>query len=191
MKNAVGFCLLIVISAATVSGQSHPKAAAKIRTDFSGTWLLDRSKSSAELTNSASRSIKILHQDPEFQLIRDSEINGQTKTLELTYYTDGRGEKNKRIFGLLTSGQPPKALNDNELTESHTVWNGNKLVTRSTFSTTIAGRRLEFEEREEWKLSKDGMTLTQTSSMIFRQGDGTFIPANRPDMKSVYNRLPD
>ena len=77
--------------------------------------------------------------------------------------------------------------------KSKTTWSGNKLVTRSTLRSLIAGRELEFDIIDEWKLSQDGKTLTQTSRTVFNpdSSTGVFIPANRPDIKRVYNRVPD
>ncbi len=82
---------------------------------------------------------------------------------------------------------------DKDVTKSKTTWSGNKLVTRSTLRSLIAGRVLEFDIIDEWKLSQDSKTLRQTSRTVFRQdtSGGVFVPANRPDTKRVYNRVPD
>ncbi len=109
------------------------------------------------------------------------------------YYSDGRGETNPTIMFLSTGTDMNRQGTDKDTTKSKTSWSGNKLVTRTTLSNLIAGRRLEFEVVDEWKLSKDGKVLTQTSKTIFRQdsANAVFIPASRPDSKKVYARLRD
>jgi len=80
-------------------------------------------------------------------------------------------------------------------TKSKTIWSGNKLITHSrlTGRILIGGQLLEFEIIDEWKFSADGKTLTQTSRTASRRdmSGAIFVPTNRPDIKRVYNRVPD
>ena len=48
---------------------------------------------------------------------------------------------------------------------------------------------LEYELIDEWKLSADGKTLTQTSRMVFQQTSNAFFPFGVPETKRVYNRV--
>ena len=137
--------------------------------------------------------MKIVHHDPELRVTHQTERNGQINTRDFLYYTDDRGETNPTTMFLSTGTDMNRQGADKDTTRSKPSWSGNKLVTRTTLSSVIAGRRMEFEVVDEWKLSSDGKSLTQTSKTLFRQdaSEGLFIPARRPDTKRVYNRVPD
>ena len=166
-------------------------AAQQSKPNFSGTWTLDRKKSNVqELV--PDRPLRIKHTDPEFRYTSLIETNGQTKTgQEFVYYTDGRGEKNVAI-SFITSQQSPSSKQDlTGQTESKTKWHGNAIVTTAVLRINVAGYTLDFNMVDEWKISADGQTLTQTTKLVYLggTGQGTFVPANRPDTKKVYNRI--
>ena len=163
----------------------------KSKPDVSGSWLLDVKKSnSVGLTSRPDFPVKISHQDPELRLTLASESKGQLVERESVYFTDGRGEENQATTMLTTNpGAPPRDL-QKEKTKSTTRWSGNKIVTRSLLQLQAGGRVIEFELIDEWKLSADGKTLTQTTKTVYLQSSGgAFIPAMAPDKKRVYNRV--
>jgi hypothetical protein len=160
--------------------------------DPTGSWMLDPKRSNVGKSAQPDLPLKITYRDPELRIKRIYDHNGQTVEREFIYYSDGRGETNPATMILSTTPDKNARDLDNQVTNSKTRWNGNKLVTRSIIRNPIAGHMLEFEFIDEWKLSEDGKTLTQTSRTVFRPGsDSVFIPANVPDPKRVYNRVPD
>ena len=76
------------------------------------------------------------------------------------YFTDGREVSNKDPFG-------------GQMVKSKTKWDGDKLVSRIVTRRMMAGRPVDMDIIEEWKLSKDGKTLTKKVVIIF--------PKNAPD----------
>ncbi|HWP55369.1 MAG TPA: hypothetical protein VN476_14670 [Pyrinomonadaceae bacterium] len=174
---------LSVACAAIIYGQGnklHPKP------DLSGTWALDRSRSNLVNSSSAYDEIKISHHDPELKIVRTMHINGQPEQRELTYYTDGRGETNPTIIWL-SADPDPKSPHPAE-TKSKTKWSGERIVTRTTLRLMAGTHVIEEDVVDEWKLSADGKTLTQTTRHILPASTVTavVVPANRPDDKRVY-----
>ena len=191
MRTVVGvFCFVTLCTFGMTQAAARSKQ--KTKPDFTGQWLLDPAKSNVGPSSTPDRPFKIVHHDPELRITHFSESNGQTTERNSVYYTDGRGESNATTMFLSTSTDMNPQGHDKDVTKSKTTWSGNKVVTRSTLRSVIAGRQLEFEVIDEWKLSDDGNTLTQSSRTVFRQdtSSGIFIPARRPDTKKVYNRVP-
>lgn len=189
MMKCAMLCFAVAALACPLKAQNK---AAKPKADLSGTWLLDAKKSnSVGLTSRPDLPIKISHQDPELRITLTAESNGQLVERNFVYFTDGRGEENEATAMLTTNpGAPPRDLRK-ERTKSTTRWSGgNKIVTRSLLQLQAGGRVVEFELVEEWKLSSDGKTLTQTTKTVYLQSSGgAFIPAMAPDKKRVYNRV--
>jgi len=176
--------IILALASGIVAQQSKP--------DFSGTWMLDRKKSNVqELV--PDRPLRITHSDPEFRYASLIEENGQTKDgQEFVYYTDERGEKNASVMFMMSPQNPSSTtLNMNQQTASKTKWHGNAIVTTAVLRSIVAGYTLDFNVIDEWKLSADGQTLTQTTRLVYlgSSAPGGFIPANRPDTKKVYNRI--
>jgi hypothetical protein len=119
--------------------------------------------------------------------------NGQLTAQDFVYYTDGRGETNPPLLALTTNPGVNRQADVKDATKSKTSWSGNKVVTRSTLRNLIGGHLLEFEIIDEWKLSTDGKTLSETSRPVFHQdAPGTiFVPGTEPEIKRVFNRVPD
>lgn len=186
-------CAVILIAA--VAGSAQDKQANKstqTKPDLSGTWLLDPKKSN--ISGPTSRSdlpMKISHYDPEFRITYMSQSNGQPVERDFVYFTDGRGETNPATTLLTTDPQTatPRDV-AKEMTKSKTRWGGNKIVTRSRLSLTLAGNVVEFEVVDEWTLSADGKSLTQTSKTVFIQSSSRmFVPATALGKKRTYNRI--
>jgi hypothetical protein len=183
------FCFVLICALGTTSALAQVKQTARAKPDLSGTWLLDPKKSNVGPSAKPEKPLKISHHDPELRITHMVASNGQK---DFVYYTDGRGETNATTM-FLSTGTDVKLPGNKDVTKSKTKWSGDKVVTRFTLTSLIAGHPVEFEIIDEWKLSKDGQTLTQTSRTVFRQdmSGGIFVPANRPDIKRVYNRVPD
>ena len=186
------FCFILICAVGTSLAQQKQRAA-KTKPDFTGTWLLDPSRSNVGPSRTPDRPLQITHHDPELKITRMVEHNGQVTGQDLIYYSDGRGETNPTTMFLSTSTDVNPQRHDKDVTKSKTSWSGNKLVTRSTLRSLIASRELEFDIIDEWKLSQDGKALTQTSRTVFNpdSSPGVFIPANQPDIRRVYNRVRD
>lgn len=188
IRKSALLCLALIAFASPLGAQSKP---AKPKPDLTGSWLLDFKKSpSVGLNSRPDLPIKISHQDPELRITLTSERNGQMVEHNFVYFTDGRGEENEPTVRLTTNPSvPPRAL-QKERTRSTTRWSGNKIVTRSLLQLQAGGRVVEFELVDEWKLSSDRKTLTQTTKTVYLQSTGgAFIPAMAPDKKRIYNRV--
>lgn len=195
MKEIVNaFCFALISALITLPAPVLGKQkTTKPKPDLTGTWLLDRTKSNIGPPLVPDQPLKIVHRDPELRITHRVQSNGQSVERDFVYYSDGRGETNLTTMFLSTGTDMNKPGSDKDVTKSKTKWDGDKLVTRSILRNVIGGHPLEFDIIDEWKLSKDEKTLTQTSRTIFRQdmSGGIFVPANRPDNKRVYNRVPD
>jgi hypothetical protein len=64
------------------------------------------------------------------------------------------------------------------------------VITRAIIHSVVGGHVVEYDVTDEWKLSKDGKTLTQTTRLNLRQDSmsNIYIPSGRPDIKRVYRR---
>lgn len=187
------FCLILACtSTATLQNEKkNPKVVN--RPDLTGIWLLDRKVSNVGKSTLPDLPLKITYRDPELTIARLYNHNGQMVKREFVYYTDGRGETNQSEILLITSPKIDVRDLDKQVTRSKTRWRGKKVVTSSIIRNSVGGRMLEFEAIDEWKLSEDGKTLTQTSRTVFLSvpSDALFIPATAPDTKRVYNRVPN
>jgi hypothetical protein len=188
------FCFVLICALGATGTQAQPKQkVTSPKPDFSGSWQLDTAKSNVGPSVTSDQPLKITHHDPELRVTRMVANNGQVTGRDFVYYTDGRGETNPTIVFLSTGTDMNRQGRDKDVTKSKTTWTSNKLVTRSIVRSLIGGQVLEFEIIDEWKLASNGKTLTQSSRTVFRQdmSGAIFVPANRPDMKRVYNRVPD
>ena len=189
MKSAL-LCFAVAAFASPLAAQNKP---AKPRPDLTGAWLLDTRKS--DIKGPTSRwdlPMKVSHRDPEFRITHMGESKGQVIELEFLYFTDDRGEANPATTLFTTDPQTlqPGVVAKQE-TRSKTSWSGNRIVVRSQQRMTVADHVLEFEIVDEWQLSSDGNTLTQTLKTVFHEPPaGTVLmPAPKADKKRVYNRV--
>lgn len=192
MRRYPGLCGLILACVLGTLAQDQQKTAnAPNKPNLTGSWELDRGKSNAGKASTPDLPLKITHRDPELRVTHQYDENGKIVGRDFVYYTDGRGETNPANMLLSTSTDINSRALDKRVTSSKTKWNGKKLVTRSILRSSVAGHLLEFEVVDEWKISEDGNTLTETSKTVFRPSDVIFIPADVPDIKRVYRRVPD
>lgn len=193
MRKCLKVFALTLACALWVNAQEKQKPVnVQTKPDFSGNWLLDRVKSNAGLAGKPDLPLNITYRDPEIRITYQHDERGKIVGRDFVYYTDGRGETNPATRLLTTTPNSVSRDLDKQVSQSKTRWSGNKLVMRATLRTGIAGRVMEFEVIDEWRISGDGKTLTQTSRTVIRQhfSDGVFVPANAPDLKKVYNRIP-
>lgn len=144
----VKFSVLLVLSMVLQFGLVSAQSELKQQTDFSGKWLLE-SKGGKKVTGNKSTLI-ISQSGPEIKVVQESSQGGTSQ--QLTYYADGRGETNPSDSG----GQQFRSV---------TTWKKNALVIKFSLPSTRANNNVVVNERiDEWTMSKDGQTLTQTSS---------------------------
>jgi hypothetical protein len=145
--------VLIALRPGLVSAQSGPNEPP----DFSGTWVLysinDQKVEPYKAKHEGLRLTLIISQTgPSLKIVTESFKKGITERYEGVYYTDGRGEENPS-----TTGDKPR--------HSKTTWKKNVLVRK--FSVRPMPNSNSFVvSSDEWKLSKDGQTLTQTSRNV-------------------------
>ena len=153
----VKFLVLLVL---LVSFQSQVKKPA----DFSGKWSLE-TKNGNKVPGDKTTLI-VSQTGPEIKVVQESSQGGTAQQREFTYYADGRGETN----GSDSGGQPLHSV---------TSWKKNALVIKFSLPSTRANNNVVVNERiDEWTISKDGRTLTQTSS--FTNSSSTTDASNNP-----------
>jgi hypothetical protein len=185
--------ILPVLLVAVLAANAAQSNKSQTTFDISGKWLLDRNNSNAGDFGKRDTPIVIAYNEPELRITRTLERNAQQLERDFVYYTDGRGETNMALM-LLTTNQRTITTEelDKEMVKSKTKRERNKIVIRATRRNMMGTHVLEYEVVDEWKLSSDGKTLTQTSRMIFRpdlSSRSVFVPSNRPDYKRVYKRV--
>jgi hypothetical protein len=149
--------LCIAFVAPGQAQQSAAKANVKALPDLSGTWVMDKLRSKAGdgvRVDLAEVHLTIWQKDPEIRITRKIDRNG-LRSLQETVYSTAPPPEIKDV----------KSVEDDAVPKVHTRWMGRKLVT--TVSTTIKlldvkQSTVRMEMTEEWQLSKDGRTLTQT-----------------------------
>ena len=144
VKFSVLLVLSVVLQFNLVSAQSESKQ----QTDFSGKWSLE-SKGGNKVTGDKT-TLVISQSGPEIKIVQESSQGGTSQ--QLTYYADGRGETNPSDAG----GQQFRSV---------TSWKKNALVIKFSLPSTRVNNNVVVNERiDEWTMSKDGQSLTQTSS---------------------------
>lgn len=158
LKFYVLLVLSVVLQFGLLSVQSE-----KQQPDFSGKWSLE---STNGIKGTGAKATLIISQTgPEIKIVQESS-QGATQQRELTYYADGRGETNPSDSG----GKPFHSV---------TSWKKNALVIKFSLPSTRANNNVVVNERiDEWTVSKDGQTLTQTSS--FTSSSSTTDASNNP-----------
>ena len=134
---------------------------AQAKTDFSGTWKIDMSKSDfGPLPAPDSITEKIDHADPSLKanVATTGGMQGDA-TYDVVYTTDGKECVNH--------------VGENEF-KSTLNWDGDELVveTKGKFGDT------DFTSKDRWALSADGKTLTVTRHISSAMGEA--------DMKEVF-----
>lgn len=164
--------LLAACACVSVSAQ------VKSKPDLNGVWIVDQSKS--DKTNNpledSETSLTIEQTEPEIKMLRKY----SALSVAVQYFTDGREVSSKDPFGTQTI-------------KAKTKWDGDKLVSRIVTRRIIASRFVDLDIVEEWKLSKDGKTLTKKVVIIPPKNAPdrvNAVPVAQPnqEFKKVYNR---
>ena len=156
---------------------------------FAGTWKLKSTSKNTSTGSTAKREvgdeIVITQADDHLTFTGTTVVGDTTQTNHLTFYTDGRGEENLWV----DSKRPFKTV---------TAWVKGVLQIVETTEVTFRGARYGVKKanlivKEEWKLSKDGQTLTQRINdnwfdidPMVREIRGT--SAYSTEVKHVYQR---
>lgn len=126
------------------------------RPNFSGEWKINTAKSDfGPMPSPPTKMVRtVKHEEPNMSVVTVQEVNGQERTTNVAYTTDGKPATNK--------------VRDQEV-KSVTTWDGNALVIK--YSLDLQGNALSFTER--WTLAEDGKTYTVNSTINAPQGDAT------------------
>ena len=137
--------------------------------DFSGNWEL-QSKGGSQVRQPI--TLVILQVGPEIRITERVTSTGSTR--EFTYYTDSRGETNPSSDG-------------KKILKSVSRWKDRKLITRYELPSTRSDNNPVVNERvDEWSISSDGQTLTQTSTLKrSAQQDASVNPYGSPRASTV------
>lgn len=137
----------VILLACLVFGASvHSQA------NFSGTWILDRSRSDMKQMKNiaeaqhAGLTMTVDQEGNTVHVTRIFKIEGQERTEVHTYTTDGTETMNTGLRG------------ESVTTRAH--WDGGKLVILSTRKVSMVVREVTVESKGIWSLSPDGKTLT-------------------------------
>jgi hypothetical protein len=154
IKEAAVGLLVSCCAAMCLGAGAGVKAQKKAPPDLSGVWKLDKSKGNyakySGLKPDADLILVVSHAEPEIKVVRRSIWAGQERVQEAVYYSDGRGETSRTFMGSAEH-------------KSKSEWDGDRLVTRFSYPSKGPGRgTFTYEVTQEWKLSADGETLTQT-----------------------------
>jgi len=106
-------------------------------------------------------SMTIVHKDPQLNIKRKFEFQGEERTQELKYTTDGKPNTNAGFRG--------------NTVKSKTYWDGDKLVTEATRESPQG----TVETKEIYSLSEDGKTLMVEMSRSGASGAGRKLVYNK------------
>lgn len=182
MRTRLFFPLFIVVSCFCVA--QGVKTTHTSTVNLTGTWSLDFKTSDfggakADLMYD-SLTLLINHNDPVLKITRKMGKKKTTRTQELIYYTDGRGEKNR-------------AANEKGQVDSKTSWQDKVVITSGTESTPTFGDVIMFDATDRWELSDDGNTLieyTSSSPLRSKFGKSSFGSFGALKVKKVFRKQP-
>ncbi len=157
-KQAMLTLITFLIPFAYINAQSE-------KPNFSGTWKLDKEKSElgGERGEGSGRRmggmfdfLVIEHNEPKLIIKRKMSFpDGEERTLELKYTTDGKKNNNEGFRGMMN--------------QSKTHWDEGKLITESSMETPMGAR----ETKEVRSLSAGGMIMTVEMTAKGGRGEGT------------------
>lgn len=202
--------LVPLILTCALASASLAAGAAAGRPKLSGTWELDAGRSSFGgydgPVSRAKTTLEIRHKEPEVRIVWDFTLGEQRLSKWTVFYSDGRGERYSSLLdadailgdkmpGSGGGGGPGRQV------RSQTAWEGNKLVTRTAdrlrvppaevSGPVVGGAEVPVEVTDEWELSADGKSLTQTTKVVRADGeeDGARLRAALREFRRVYSRV--
>jgi hypothetical protein len=135
MKNTLLLRSLVIVAVLGVSGLNVSAA-----TDFSGTWVMNASKSqNLGMMSTMQITLKIEQSQNSLKVLETSKFNGQEQTRELRYDLSGKAAANSGPMG--------------DPNETITKWAGNTLETTWTQEGAVAGTKVV---RTETRWLSDG-----------------------------------
>lgn len=145
---ALFFTLLLVLGAGINKSQDTKKSTGP--PGFSGVWKLDKGQSSnhQRITRLDDLTLQVVQDNSSLKVVRTIKIKKKEHVQELTYMTNGQGERNPNMLGT-------------QKVKSKSVWSGNSLVSRYTISSWLSSTNEYYnqEASDIWELSKDGSQL--------------------------------
>jgi len=140
------------------------------RTDFSGEWKLNETKSDlGPIASFATRTIKVDQKDDAISIAQTRpSFNGDNVTITEVLSYDGK--------------ETETALGGNSKKKATVKWSedGKSLVVNYVLDLDFNGQSFEVKGTETWTLSEDGKTLTIQGNSTSSQGDLS--------TKSVYDK---
>jgi hypothetical protein len=185
---------LLAFAAICLTQESQSKNNQHVKPNFSGTWELDKTRSTLTPENPVSRGgvirLAITHDDPQLKITQKTTLDGKDKTREFVYYSDGRGETNHSSSMYLSFYEDVKTPTSTmpRAIESKSKWKERRLRTNYSVIVPIPdGRHAKVKVEEEWELT-DEKTLVQTTSI--RDADRKFQMHFEPGkLKKVFKRI--
>jgi hypothetical protein len=141
--------------------------------DFSGTWVLDASKSDQMSMgrqgggSPPNITLTLKQSGNELAITRTMEMGGNQRTSEQKFTLDGKENTNS---GMMGRGEMV----------SKSRWDGDTLVIEGTQKMSSSRGEMEIATKEAFSLSEDGKVLTITTTRTTPQGERT--------TKQVYNK---
>jgi hypothetical protein len=146
--------LIFAYTTVCLAQTEKPKSASKPKPNLSGVWIQDKSRSQIseyDFLSEMDLTLVISQNEPEIRITRKLFSEGDENRQELLYFSDQRGEVNPAII-------------EGETIKSKTKWDDETLVSRASMRRMFAaGVVVTYDRVDEWKLSRDGQTLTQTT----------------------------
>ena len=145
IRSVVASLVLVALAGTAAGAQAHP--------DFSGTWILDASKTVVDgqlgAPTSATYTIRVHGDSIISDRVAETAETGTIKT-HLVWGTDGKAWKNTI----------PVNGTDTEIS-SVLSWQGDKLVVK----TTLTVQEMAVDQLDQWSMSSDGKTMTMQRSI--------------------------
>ena len=152
MKTTAAFFFLMFVFNISAAAQEKKTDQSLNRANFNGTWIFDGKKSNLGDPLQAlyqERMLVISYTGQEFKIVKTQIQLGETRSANLVFYTDDRGEKNR-----------PYPFNQLFEIRSQTVWEKDVLVRSYKIKAYLDGKEVDdVEASEEYKLSDEGKTL--------------------------------
>ena len=150
---------LVILTVALLSAQG--------KVNFSGTWILDKSKSDvsqfmgvsedAERAQNTGMTMVVEQQGTSLRVTRTLKSQGEDRKEIHTYKIDGGETTNTGFRG--------------ETIVARAFWEGDKLVVVSTRTMRVLLKDVSAESRGVWSLSPDGKTLTIAAQVNSPRGE--------------------
>ncbi|MBV9924464.1 MAG: hypothetical protein JOZ96_05430 [Acidobacteria bacterium] len=163
------------------------------RPNLSGSWELDGGRSSfgdyAGPLSKAKTKLEIRHKEPEVRIVWTLSRGDWGLSQLALLFSDGRGEETASLLdaeGMLAETTCMSGGGGGRQVKSKTVWEGNKLVTRTSEQLQLASGPAEVDVLDEWELSKDKQSLVQLTRLTPK--DAAAGVAAR-EFKRVYRRV--